>query len=378
MEQSRLTSLFLSLQYAPIFDAILQNLSIKDLCYCLSTCKEGINMKNENREIQWLIEKRKNYIPEYSTSICPLKVPFHASVFEEACSLGYLKVVQWLLPFCRGVVSLQLGVQSALKGGQLKVAKYLYKDGGILQKPLLHCVSTSNNMNCINWVLKHYNLGEKSGYIDISVLLADALIFKNQSLYNRLLYYADDKGRCIREAEFMYLSTRDDQESRQQFESMASSVDEWVWKVCIATLSKENIDSKNLAFLLHHIGTFDVMPVLTCGAALSGKIETLEKLYRLNPHLKESSFATMLIIWYGNIELLLHHLKGINFTYNIWSTFETAALISGKLWLFDFIQSMGIEKRERDYEYLGRNVKRLDKYLIYKLIKYSVVYQGLR
>lgn len=115
-------------------------------------------------------------------------MPFFASIFEKACSKGYLDVVRYCLPFCKGVVSLNLGVFSALRGGHLRVAEYIHRGGSsCLSCQWLFDACRGRNHRCIDWVMemvgqdiKHY-LAEYSLQLDIL-----SSTFGDEILWNKL------------------------------------------------------------------------------------------------------------------------------------------------------------------------------------------------
>lgn len=184
-----LLDLIVEAHYSPVTEIIYKYLSIVDICNCLSTCAYGMQLKRDNQEIQWLMEKRKCYKGEYWNETKCLVIPFHASIFEEACFNGYLQAVKWLLPFCYGVVSLQLGLSSALKGGQLRVAKFLYSTGALGRDICIYDIGQTveiNNFSCLDWILQvcvNHENDQTRSYLSILLALGNG----NQSFCEKLI-----------------------------------------------------------------------------------------------------------------------------------------------------------------------------------------------
>ena len=279
VKESILTALFLSEQYFPVYEDICGRLSIEDLCMCFSTCRRGAVLKRENKQIQWLIKKRQGYVPECKVYQGYMEIPFHASIFEEACSLGYLQVVQWLLPLCRGVISLHWGVISALKGGQLEIVKFLYKDKGVIRKPNLCAAFKSGNIDCIYWCLGHYKPEQILKYYNISILLSMCL--GNKLLYNQILSYASEKDRAsiLKGVELISLCTRDDGESIERLKSLITHhhdiPHEYVWMHCLSIMIERDMESDLIAFFLKEIAETSKWWFVGCVLS-KGSLESLE------------------------------------------------------------------------------------------------------
>ena len=345
-------------RYAPITYTLYSFLSVKDLCLCLSCCREGLELKRQNSQIQWLIEKRKLHVYEYILSDgSKLTVPFFASIFEEACAKGYLDVVRYCLPFCKGVISLNHGIYSGLKSGQLQVVKFIYRDGStLIGWHWLWKAISGRNSQCINWVIKKLGAdirGFQESYESQLEILS--LLTENKSLYNQFLKLfqpdPNQRDQLIQESRLIYLSTKCDKESENEFNQLITTDYQERISMCCKTKICQRLfalgkESNNLFLFMNQIISREdeYSEAITRGVERSRSQQWLNKLKRIFPHLPLHNMEIreeypnsimgrndipMFIDWVENSKLSIGQCNPFGME---------AALCSGRIWFFDYLK----------------------------------------
>ena len=357
MNESPLVEFLLTDRYLLVSDLIYSHLNIKDLCLFFSSCREARRVKEKFVEIQWLIKKRKTYIPYYQDNDSRrLYVPFPASIFEKACSKGYLSTVQWLLPLCQGIISSQYGIKSALRSGQYTIAKYLYDCKVLLlHRPDLADALVGRDKKCIEWVLS-----VRTDKKDDSVLQR-CLTYSlhDVDLVNWLFSI---QGKPIDEdtlnlCKLVSSATSEDKESKNLFKSEIDRLGEPVhskrYPHRISPIEIRQIDSLNsIAFQLgfgtkrtdnfnYFVSKFrDLAFFIFDGAVNSGNKKWAKKVYKLVYQRELPSASTIcLIMQSGNMELFLHCSKGA-FSVYIYLYGLQYSVESGRIWFYHYFRDL--------------------------------------